>query len=159
MVIDFTIASIKSGFVKGIQSSSEREDFISNVDADPSTIQKIASIKSMEDSLPEESPSPNAEKDIIRKIKAQNRKKLFGKWKDIRLDTWLLLFALFMILSFIVKPYFIQMLALSIICAFKWLLNTRAKRMKIDIVHKSAHDEDLKTGQSGIENKRQLPDA
>ena len=53
---------------------------------------------------------------------------------------WFFAFVAFMALSFVWSRYFMQMLVLAIVCAAKWLIDTRARHLYVEIRHRGGQD-------------------
>lgn len=99
----------------------------------PSCAQKIALTRRALGAFPEQAVPRKLERRVFSRLGLSRR----GPGSSI---VWFLLFAVFMALSFVWKPYFLQMLVCAAVAGGKWLLEARARHLYVNVTHQGKAD-------------------
>lgn len=118
-------------------NDADREKFIEHAASCGACTQKAALIKSFQRGA---APTESAPRALDAKVAAALRGKR-GQ-EAPRTGIWFALFCVFMGLSFVWGEYFLQMLVLAVVFAGKWLIESRARRIFIDVTHRGSTDAD-----------------
>ena len=134
-------------WAEDILSADERERLTAHAAACGPCTEKIALIRSLKsrgyagDALSEETL-----KRLGKRLRSERSVK---QPSDIFRRLWFAAFACFMVLSFVFSKHFMQMLVLAVVCAAKWLLDTRAKHIYINVLHRREEGESPTGGRFG----------
>ncbi len=130
-------------------SDGERETLVHHAASCRICTEKIAAIESLKSEGFADAPSDEA---FVKKLQTEIRRRREPPIapSDLYRRAWFLAFAVFMALSFVWHEYFMQMLVLAVVCAAKWLIDTRARHIYVDVLHRG------ETGPSGRGEGRRI---
>ena len=129
--IDLPDAENLARFMESQLSEEERNKFIQHAADNPDWIAAIGEAERLRGNFNLfEKKFPSKWKQDLKKKIIQN-----GFQHNRFRYAWFIAFVCFMSLSFVWPRYFLQMLTLAIVCAIKWLLETRARHLHINVVH------------------------
>lgn len=132
----------------GTVTDGEREALVQHAASCGACTDKIAMIEDLkargfkEDELAAEFAS-RIQKEM------RNRLRSARKPSDAGRRLWFAAFVTFMVLSFFVPQYFVQMLVLAMVAAAKWLLDTRARHVYVEILHRREREGEVGRGGAG----------
>jgi len=111
--------------------------------------EKIATLKSLAD-------EPPADRDLSPRLLGKTPAKRRARFST-PIGVWLALFALFMTLSFVWPLYFVQMVVTATVFGGKWLIESRARHLHIQITH-GAGGSSSASGDTGGRVSKRLSD-
>ena len=122
-------------WAENLVAAGEREELVRHAASCPACTEKITLIERLKrEGVPEKAVSGDEMKKIrseIRQKRAKDRKP-----SAIGRGLWFAGFVGFMLLSFGVPSHFLQMLVIAVVCAAKWLLDTRAQHIYVNVHHR-----------------------
>ncbi len=128
---------------KGLIEPNEKDRIMEHASGCRMCIERIAEIKkALSLDIPRSDVPKSLESSTIKAVSKQIKKgrRSDTLWKKHHI--WLALFVIFVLLSFGLKSFFIQMLVLAIFFGIKWLLATRAHEMNIRVTHEQKNPDD-----------------
>ena len=136
-----------SDWAEGRLGDADREKMVEHAAVCEGCTRKAALIKTLQRERHADVAPPRT---LDAKIAAMLRRKARGEAANApHTAVWMALFALFMGLSFVWTKYFLQMLVMAVVFAGKWLIESRARRIFIDVTHRGAQTPQDERGPHG----------